>query len=40
MTATACHCIGAFEPRDGRPVWVVKVLDAECPQIAHRAGVA
>jgi hypothetical protein len=40
MTATICTCIGRFETRDGRPGWVVDVLDENCPQLAHRAGVA
>lgn len=37
MSATICTCIGVLEPRDDRLVWVVTVLDAECPQVAHRA---
>lgn len=40
MSATVCTCIGAFESRDGRVTWVVAVLDDECAQLPHRAGVA
>lgn len=40
MTATSCTCIGTLERRGNWLEWVVKVLDDECPQLGHRAGVA
>ena len=40
MPASECTCIGHLERRDDRTTWVVDILDDECPNLSHRAGVA